>query len=143
MNSEKAVNDHSLKRELENILCNRKNLLIYDGMRDGLDDNIDFRFFYSNPFEPLEFVNIDVFKNADVILFGNNRSRVYGRIYIIMEKENFGSNFFESWYGLVQIEDINIRGVAKIKVTLFLNENGIVNIDKAINYFESTYCVKS
>ncbi|EYE89240.1 hypothetical protein Q428_03555 [Fervidicella metallireducens AeB] len=52
----------SFEEYLYNILKKRKNLMVYEGIRDGLDEDIKCKYFYSNPYDAFEYVTIDIFK---------------------------------------------------------------------------------
>jgi uncharacterized protein YihD (DUF1040 family) len=124
-------------------ISTRKNLMVYDGIRDGLDENIRAKYFYSNPGEPLEFVVIDIYKDSVLLRFEGNESEVFGVVNIIKEKEAFDDSELESIYGHIIIRDIIIRDVDKNEITLYLNKNGISDLKSAVLYFEEYFCIKS
>ena len=122
-----ATEGLDLIKRLDMVLSGRKNLMFYDGRRDGLEENIAFKYFYSSPKNALDFINIDIYEKP--------RDFIYGCISVIMDYENIYKEF-SSDYGKIEIEKIEIRGVKKIKVSLLLNKYGLENIEDAILYFE-------
>lgn len=122
-----AVKSLELVDRIQNFLKGRKNLMFYDGRRDGLEENIAFKYFYSSPKNALDFINIDIFENPS--------DNIHGVINIIMDYDG-GYEGCSSEYGDIKVEKIEIRGVDKIKVELLLNKYGVSNIESAIEYFE-------
>lgn len=122
-----AVESLDLVNRIENVLKGRKNLMFYDGIRDGLDENIAFKYFYSSPKNALDFINVDIFENQ--------KNYIYGVINVIMDYDG-GYEGCSSVYGNITVEKVQIRGVDKIKVELLLNKYGVSNIENAIEFFE-------
>ncbi|SHF45855.1 hypothetical protein [Caloramator proteoclasticus] len=122
-----AVESLDLVNRIENVLRGRKNLMFYDGKRDGLDENVAFKYFYSSPKNALDFINVDIFESP--------KDSLFGVINVIMDYDG-GYEECSSDYGNITVEKLQIRGVDKIKVELLLNKCGITNIENAIEFFE-------
>ncbi|WP_027308753.1 hypothetical protein [Caloramator sp. ALD01] len=122
-----AVESLDLVNRIENVLKGRKNLMFYDGRRDGLDENVAFKYFYSSPKNALDFINVDIFESP--------KDSLFGVINVIMDYDG-GYEECSSDYGNITVEKLQIRGVDKIKVELLLNKYGVSNIENAIEFFE-------
>lgn len=122
-----AVESLDLVNRIENVLKGRKNLMFYDGRRDGLDENVAFKYFYSSPKNALDFINVDIFESP--------KDSFFGVINVIMDYDG-GYEECSSDYGNITVEKLQIRGVDKIKVELLLNKYGVSNIENAIEFFE-------
>jgi hypothetical protein len=132
-----------LRNDIYKIVSDRKNLMFYDGKVDGLEPNINCKFFYSSPFDPLEFVTIDVYEDVKTLNINSKKIKVFGIINIIRDKDNLNIGFYQSEYGTVLIEEVELRGVKKLNIKLYINEFGEVDINNTINYFEKKLCLKS
>lgn len=122
-----AVENLDLLKRIERILKGRKNLMFYDGRKDGLEENIAFKYFYSSLKNALDFINIDIYeKPIDFI---------YGSISIIMDYDDIYKEC-SCDYGKIEAEKTNIRGVEKVRLSLLLNRYGFENIEDAIIFFE-------
>lgn len=135
---------HNVSDEFkENIikkLENRKNFMYYEGLRDGLEENIKYKFFYSNPFDPLEFIIIDIFYETVRTNIINRSIDAFGVIEIIKEKDSTPTGLTECIYGYIEAQDVVIRNVNKISIKLHLSKKGHMDISEAINYFENYAC---
>lgn len=127
MRSLAKVQELNLKEKLANLLQDRKNLMYYDGIKDGLDENIAFKYFYSSPKNPLEFIIIDIFNQP--------QDKIYGNISIIVDYQE-GYSDMQSEYGNVVVEKTVVRDINKLHIKLELNEVGIKNIEEAVEFFE-------
>ncbi|MCX7950578.1 MAG: hypothetical protein N2594_01335 [Clostridiales bacterium] len=127
MRSLAKVQELNLKEKLANLLQDRKNLMYYDGIKDGLDENIAFKYFYSSPKNPLEFIIIDIFNQP--------QDKIYGNISIIVDYQE-GYSDMQSEYGNVVVEKTVVRDINKLHIKLELNEIGIKNIEEAVEFFE-------
>lgn len=128
------------KNKIQETLKNKKNLMYYDMQIEkcsDIDVNIIYRYFYSNPYDPLEFITLDVFNYAYAA-----KHKVFGVLTIIRDRINITESECDLAYGEVEIEDIIVREVEKSRIKLFINSTGIQNIDLCINYFENKYCIK-
>lgn len=137
------IHSTGMQKDLLNKLQGKKNLMVYEGYRDNLENSIDIKYFYSNPHELLEFVNLDLFNKGNIIPYKGQRIIVYGSIYIIRDRKKWGKTDFLTDYGLIRIEELVIRDIDKSKITLFINHTGIEDLSGLIDYFESNYCSKS
>jgi hypothetical protein len=125
-----------LKSDIYSVLINKKNLIFYDGLMDGLEPNLYFKFFYSSPHDALEFINLDIYKKTERVQFGNKLVEVFGVMSIITGKENILSEFTENIFGYFTIDDIKIRQIDKKNIKLFISKNGLSNIKNLINFYE-------
>jgi hypothetical protein len=132
----------SSQEQLYEELYKRKNLMVYDGIRDGLGDNIRTKYFYSNPHEPLEFVVLDLYIEPVLVRFNENEAEVFGVINIVKEKGTYEDSEIETIYGHLTAKDIMIRDVDKSEITLYINKNGINDLKSAVLYFEKYFCIK-
>ncbi|WDC84112.1 hypothetical protein PL321_17870 [Caloramator sp. mosi_1] len=90
-----AVNSLDLVNRIDMVLKGRKNLMFYDGRRDGLEDNVAFKYFYSSPKNALDFVNVDIFENP--------KDCIYGVINVIMDYDG-GYEDLSSDYGNIVVK---------------------------------------
>ena len=128
------------KNKIQEALKNKKNLMYYDMQIEkcsDIDENIIYRYFYSSPYDPLEFITLDVFNCAYAV-----KHKTFGVLTIVRDRVNIPESECDLTYGEVEIEDIIVREVEKSRIKLFINSTGIRNIDSCINYFENKYCVK-
>lgn len=132
----------NLKDEIIETLRGRRNLMVYDGIRDGLDENVDYRFFYSSPGDALEFVVGDIFRSSVDIEFKGRNIECFGKVKIIREPKDYREGFVECLFGMVTTENIKVRAMDKVDIVLNLNFYGIERINEAIEYFEKFFCVK-
>jgi hypothetical protein len=139
----KQLNYDVLRDEVYSVIKNRKNLIFYDGIKDCLEENIVFKFFYSNPHDPLEFITIDIYNKVEKIKIDGKTMESLGLISIIKEKPEHILSNFENINGYVVVEDIKIRNVDKIKIQFHINRNGISNMKDVIEYFENNLCSKN
>lgn len=133
---------NNLRDEMYDLLNDRKNLMFYDGIRDGLDDNIECKFFYSSPHDPLEFINIDIFNEKTVVNLNGCSEECFGTISIIKDVTCINETDLRNVYGKVNVDYVDIRGINKQNIKLFLNNDGISKIKDAIEYFENELCKK-
>lgn len=127
MRSLAKVQELDIKEKLSNLLQDRKNLMYYDGIKDGLDENIAFKYFYSSLKNPLEFIIIDIYKRS--------YDNIYGVIGIIIDYQE-GYKEMQCEYGSVVVEKTIVRDINKLNIKLELNEFGISNIEDVVEYFE-------
>lgn len=125
-----------LKNKIYELLINRKNLISYDGLKDSLESNIYYKFFYSSPKDALEFINLDIYRKAEKIQIGIKYFEAYGIMNIITDKEVIGPKYSENIFGYLVVDDIKIRQVDKRNIKLLINRNGLLNIKSLINFFE-------
>lgn len=133
---------YNFRDDMMKILCSRRNLMVYEGIRDGLEENIDYRFFYSSPGEALEFVIIDIYRYPIDIEFESRKMECFGKIKMIREPGDFSEEAIRCLFGRILIENIKLREMDKINIVLNLNFHGIERIEEAIEYFEGLFCVK-
>lgn len=138
-------NIHSIETQKDLLykLQGKKNLMVYEGYRDNLENGIGIKYFYSNPHEPLEFVNLDLLNQGKALHLNGKRIIAYGSIHIIRDRKNWGVSEYLTDYGLIRIEELVIRDIEKAKITLFINHMGIEDLSGLIDYFESNYCSRS
>lgn len=127
MRSLAKVQELDLKEKLSALLDNRKNLMYYDGIKDGLEENIAFKYFYSSPKNPLEFIIIDIFNKP--------QHEIYGNISIIVDYQE-GYSDMKSQFGNIVVEKTTVRDVNKLNIKLELSEVAINNIEDAVEFFE-------
>lgn len=123
-------------------LGNRKNLIVYDGINDGLEENIKNKYFYSNPYDPLEFIVIDIYSKPVINIIYNKKVEIFGIVSIIKEKCEYINRDFETVYGVVRINDICIRGIKKNEITMYINKHGLQDLKGVVLYFEDYFCKK-
>lgn len=123
-------------------LNKRKNLLVYEGIKDGLEEGIKNKYCYSSPFDPLEFIIIDVYNKPVIKKIHNKKVEVFGILSIIKDEEKYVQKEFESIYGNITIVDIFIRKIKKNEVTLNINNVGIQDLKRVVLYFEDYFCRK-
>jgi hypothetical protein len=143
MNNISTLRSNILHNEIAALLVSKKNLMIYDGFSDNLEENIAHKFFYSNPYEPLEFINIDIYYKWLPSLLSPGKIKIHGQIAVIRDRLNYDQDTHFNYYGVVIMEEMKIRDVEKTKITLFIGDNGITDIEGLVDYFESNYCKKS
>lgn len=123
-------------------LNKRKNLIIYEGIKDGLDEGVKNKYCYSNPYDPLEFIIIDVYNKPVVKGINNKNIEVFGIISIIKDEESYAAREFDTIYGRVEISDLCIREIKKNEIILNINKAGIQDLKRVILYFEDYFCIK-
>jgi hypothetical protein len=131
---------YAQKNKIQEAQKNKKNLMYYDMQIEkcsDIDENIIYRYFYSSPYDSLEFITLDVFNYAYAM-----KHKIFGVLTIIRDRVNIPESECGLPYGEVEIEDIIVREVEKSRIKLFINSAGIQNIDLCINYFENKYCIK-
>lgn len=123
-------------------LNKRKNLMIYEGTKDGLDLSIQTKYCYSSPYDPLEFIIIDVYTKPVIKDINNKKVEIFGIMSIIKEEDKYEFREFDTIYGVVRISDICIRGIKKNEITLNINKAGIQDLKRVVLYFEDYFCIK-
>lgn len=139
---EMRYEDWSKRDEVEELLHEKRNLMVYDGRRDGLDEKVDYRFFYSSPGDALEFVIGDIFRNGDDFKIDGRSIKRFGEINIIREPGDFCEEIVECLFGIVVVGKIKVREIDRINITLNLNSFGVKRLKDSIEYFEKSFCVK-
>lgn len=122
---------NSYMKNVEVILQDKKNLMIYEDFEDELSSSV-YRFLYSNPKDLLEFICIDFYRNP-----GENIP--YAVIKLITSC-NINTNI-QTDYGTIKWENVKVRDIDKIKISYILNLNGFKNIENAIKYFEENIII--
>jgi hypothetical protein len=123
-------------------LNKRKNLMIYEGIKDGLEVGVKNKYCYSSPYDPLEFIIIDVYNKSVIINIDNKKVEVFGTMSIIKDEDKYVEREFDTIYGYVVISDLCIREIKKNEVTLNINKIGIQDLKRVIVYFEDYFCIK-
>lgn len=123
-------------------LNKRKNLMIYEGIGDGLEEGVKKKYCYSSPYDPLEFIIIDIYNRTIIKNIYNKKVEIYGIMSIIKEEEKYLRNEYESIYGNITISDIYIRNIKKNEVILNINRVGIQDLRSVVLYFEDYFCKK-
>ncbi|MEF9935062.1 MAG: hypothetical protein RSA01_10420 [Clostridium sp.] len=112
---------------IDKALYNRKNYMFYDDYEDE-EGSEAYRFFCSSKIDPLEFLNIDIFKE--------NNNEVYGKIHITTDR-NIKKLDINKDYGEIIIKEVIIRDKIKKKIELRLNLHGYNNVISVIEYFDA------
>ncbi|MDF2673851.1 MAG: hypothetical protein K0R09_2116 [Clostridiales bacterium] len=127
---------------LFDVLNKRKNLMVYEGIKDGLKAGIKNKYCYSSPYDPLEFVILDIYNKPVIKNIENKKVEIFGIMSIIKEEVKNAIKEFDTIYGNVCIENILIRGIKKNEVRLNINRIGIQDLIGAVLYFEDYFCKK-
>ena len=128
--------------ELFDVLNQRKNLMVYEGIKDGLDEDVRNKYCYSSPYDPLEFIILDIYNKPVIKNTKNKKVEIFGIMSIIKEEVKNTIMEFDTIYGYVRIENILIRGIKKNEVTLNINRIGIQDLISVVLYFEDYFCKK-
>lgn len=132
----------SFEEYIYDILKNRKNFMVYEGIRDGLDEDIKYKYFYSNPYDAFEYVTFDIFKYPKIILLNNKKIEAYGLFSTVKDRIYMKDLNETNIFGTVLIKNIQIRDVDKNQFLLYLNKKAFDYIEETIHYFESNICKK-
>ncbi|MEF9951259.1 MAG: hypothetical protein RR838_01590 [Clostridium sp.] len=106
-------------------LYEKKNYMFYDDFEDE-EGNEAYKFFYSSANDPLEFINIDIYKS---------NISLCGKIHITTDRD-ITINNKNSKYGDINLISVKIRNKDKRRVEFALSQYGYNNIFEAIKYFE-------
>lgn len=123
-------------------LSKRKNLMVYEGIKDGLEERVKNKYCYSSPFDPLEFVIIDVYNKPVIKNMYNKKVEIFGIMSIIRDEDGYIHRDFDTIYGAIEICNLCIRDVKKNEITLNINKNGIQDLKNVVLYFEDYFCRK-
>lgn len=135
-------NHMDIKDNILEILNRRKNFIFYDGLMDGLSNDVKYKFFYSNPHDALEFIILDVFYKAQIKNICDRSVETFGVIETVKEVDELPTGLTESIFGYTLIEEVEIRSIKKYRASLYINKNGLNDIENTINYFENYICNK-
>ena len=122
-----------------------KYLIFYDGNEKDygmMPDNVLYRFFYSSPGNPFEYVFIDIYNAPNDMDIKGEKSRQFGRISLIRQKSKIQRDTIDCYYGTIKIRDEEIRNIKKDSIELFMNDNAIDDVKGVIEFFESNFCYK-
>ena len=133
----KIIND-----ELYDELNKRKNLMTYEGIKDGLEEGVRKKYCYSSPYDPLEFIIIDIYSKSVIKNIYNKKVEVFGIMSIIKDEDKNVIREHDTIYGVISISDLCLRGIKKNEVVLNINKIGIQDLKRVVLYFESYFCVK-
>lgn len=123
-------------------LSKRKNLMVYEGTKDDLEEYVKNKYCYSSPYDPLEFIIIDVYNRPVIKKINNKKVEVFGRMSIIKDENVYMQRDFDTIYGTINIYDICIRDIKKNEITFNINKNGIQDLKNVVLYFEDYFCKK-
>lgn len=123
-------------------LSKRKNLMVYDGIKDSLEERVKNKYCYSSPYDPLEFIIIDVYNKPVIKDIHNKKVEIFGIMSIIKEEDEYIHRDIDTIYGVIKICDLYIREIKKNEITLNINKNGIQDLKNAVLYFEDYFCRK-
>lgn len=123
-------------------LSKRKNLMVYEGIKDGLEECVKSKYCYSSPYDPLEFVIIDIYNKPVMKNICNKKVEVFGIMSIIRDEDRYIHGDFDTIYGAMEICKLCIRDVKKNEIILNINKNGIQHLKNVVLYFEDYFCRK-
>ncbi len=123
-------------------LNKRKNLMTYEGIKDGLEEGVKNKYCYSSPYDSLEFIIIDVYNKSVIKNINGKKVEIFGIMSIIKDEDKYVIREFDTIYGVIKIYDLWLRGIKKNEVILNINKIGIQDLKRVVLYFESYFCVK-
>lgn len=123
-------------------LSKRKNLMTYEGIKDGLEEGVKNKYCYSSPYDPLEFIIIDVYNKSVIKNINNKKVEVFGIMSIIKDEDKCILREIDTIYGFIKISDLCLREIKKNEVVLNINKIGIQDLKRVVLYFESYFCIK-